>query len=68
MLLSLHLYWIKFFHVTTYVDVPVDLVETRLRARRRGVLLENVLHEKCMERAPDFRAEGRQPASLSPVT
>lgn len=60
---SLCFYWIKFFRVTTYVDVPVDLVETRLRARRRGVLLENVLHEKCMERAPDFRAEGRQPAS-----
>lgn len=42
---------VQFFRITPYVDVPVDLVGTRLPCARRRVLLENVLHEKCMERA-----------------
>lgn len=56
------------FTNTLYVDILVDIAETRLRACRRGVLLENVLHEKCMERAPDFHADGRRLPPLASLT
>lgn len=61
-------YWIKFFRLTTYVDDSCRSRRNEVACTRfRGVLLENVLHEKCMKRAR-LPYEGRQLVSPVPLS